>query len=99
VGAWNNGEVRVSRDDHRSLVNGYRRALRFLAPYWGRLVFILLAGVAATSFSLVQPYVSKLLIDDALLKRDFHTLSVVSGLMVLATGIARLSVEKVAALA
>jgi ATP-binding cassette subfamily B protein len=85
VGAWNNGEIRGSRDGHRSLITGYRRALRFLAPYWGRLVFILLAGVAATSFSLIQPYISKLLIDNALLKRDFHTLLVVSGLMVLAT--------------
>jgi ATP-binding cassette, subfamily B, bacterial len=60
---------------------GYRRALRFIVPYWPRLVAILLAGVAATGFGLVQPYISKLLIDDALLKRDFRMLLIVSGLM------------------
>ena len=53
---------------------GYRRALVYLVPYWPRLTLILLAGVAATAFGLVQPYISKLLIDDALLKRNFHML-------------------------
>jgi ATP-binding cassette subfamily B protein len=47
---------------------GYRRALRFLAPYWPRLATVLLAGIAATGFSLLQPYISKLLVDDAPLK-------------------------------
>ena len=60
---------------------GYRRALRFIAPYWPRLVFILLAGVGATGFGLIQPYISKLLIDDALLKRNFRMLLIVSALM------------------
>jgi ATP-binding cassette, subfamily B, bacterial len=62
-------------------LEGYRRALRFLVPYWPRLVLVLLAGVAATGFGLLQPYISKLLIDDALLKRNWHMLLVVSGLM------------------
>lgn len=61
---------------------GYRRALKFITPYWPRLVLILLAGVVSTGFGLVQPYISKLLIDDALLKRNFHMLLVVSGAMV-----------------
>jgi ATP-binding cassette, subfamily B, bacterial len=64
---------------------GYRRALKFIAPYWPRLIMILLAGVAATGFGLVQPYISKLLIDDALLKRNFRMLLIVSGLMVAVT--------------
>ena len=62
-------------------LDGYRRALRFLAPYWPRLVLILLAGIAATAFGLLQPYISKLLIDDALLKRNFRMLVIVSVLM------------------
>ncbi len=62
-------------------IKGYARALRFVIPYWPRLVLVLLAGLAATSFSLLQPYISKLLIDDALLKRNWHMLLVVSGLM------------------
>jgi len=45
------------------------------------MLVILLTGVAATSFSLAQPYISKLLIDDALLKRDFRALLLVSSLM------------------
>jgi len=64
---------------------GYRRALRFAAPYWPRLLLVLFTGVAATAFGLAQPYISKLLIDDALLKRDFHKLLLVSGIMLAAT--------------
>jgi ATP-binding cassette subfamily B protein len=65
----------------RTLLDGYRRALRFIVPYWPRLVFVLLAGIAATGFGLLQPYISKLLIDDALLKRNLRMLLIVSGLM------------------
>ena len=63
------------------MIDGYRRALRFIVPYWPRLVFVLLVGVAATGFGLLQPYISKLLIDDALLKRNFRMLLAVSALM------------------
>ena len=62
-------------------LDGYRRALRFIVPYWPRLVFVLLAGIAATGFGLLQPYISKLLIDDALLKHNLRMLLIVSGLM------------------
>jgi len=62
-------------------LDGYARALRFIVPYWPRLVLVLLAGVAATGFGLLQPYISKLLIDDALLKHNFRMLLVVSGMM------------------
>jgi len=62
-------------------LDGYRRALRFIVPYWPRLVFVLLAGIASTGFGLVQPYISKLLIDDALAKRNLRMLLVISGLM------------------
>ncbi|HEX5226722.1 MAG TPA: ABC transporter ATP-binding protein, partial [Bryobacteraceae bacterium] len=62
-------------------IRGYARALRFVIPYWPRLVLVLLAGIASTGFSLLQPYISKLLIDDALLKRNWQMLLVVSGLM------------------
>src|ERR1051325_228182 len=66
---------------------GYRRAIRFILPYWPRLILILLAGAIATAFGLAQPYISKLLIDDALLKRDLHMLGIVRGLMILVTGL------------
>jgi ATP-binding cassette subfamily B protein len=60
---------------------GYRRALQFIVPYWPRLVLILATGVVSTGFGLLQPYFSKLLIDDALLRRDMRMLLIVSGLM------------------
>jgi ATP-binding cassette, subfamily B, bacterial len=72
---------KVIMRDQRALFDGYRRALRFIVPYWPRLVFVLLAGIAATAFGLLQPYLSKLLIDDALAKRNLSMLLIVSGLM------------------
>ena len=67
------------------LFAGYRRVARFLIPYRWRMIFILLTGVAASTFGLAQPYISKLLIDEALLRRDFHALLMISLLMVVAT--------------
>ena len=57
----------------------------FLHPYTGRLIFILAISLLATALGLVQPYISKLLIDTALLRRDWRALVWVSGLMFLAT--------------
>jgi len=67
--------------EHRSTLAAYRLALEFIVPYWPRLVVVLLVGIASTSFSLIQPYISRLLIDDALLKRDLRMLGIVSGVM------------------
>jgi ATP-binding cassette subfamily B protein len=64
---------------------GYRRALRFIVPYRARLILILLASIVATAFGLIQPYISKFLIDDALLKRNFHVLLQVSAAMIVVT--------------
>jgi ATP-binding cassette subfamily B protein len=63
----------------------WRRLWVFLRPYSGRLVLILAISLAATCLSLVQPYISKLLIDTALLKRDMHALVLVAGLMFVAS--------------
>src|SRR6185369_14048041 len=71
--------------DRKALFAGYRRAAQFLVPYRWRLVLILLTGVAGTSFGLAQPYISKLLIDEALLRGDFQKLINVSLMMVAAT--------------
>lgn len=53
----------------------------FLRPYAARLALILGIGVLATLLGLVQPYISKLLIDNALLRRDMRALWMVAGLM------------------
>jgi ATP-binding cassette, subfamily B, bacterial len=59
----------------------WRRLWVFLRPYTGLLILILAINLAATCLSLVQPYISKLLIDSALLKRDMHALVRVASLM------------------
>jgi ATP-binding cassette subfamily B protein len=63
----------------------YRRLWVYLRPYKARLVLVLAISLAATSLSLIQPFLSKLLIDGALLKHDMHTLVLVSVLMFVAT--------------
>src|SRR5581483_5755503 len=63
----------------------WRRLWVFLKPYTGRLVLIIAISLAATSLNLVQPFISKLLIDGALLERDMHALIRVAALMFAAT--------------
>jgi ATP-binding cassette, subfamily B, bacterial len=62
----------------------FRRLWVFLRPYTGQLTFVLIVSLAATSLSLVQPYISKLLIDRALMQRDLHALVLIAGLMFVA---------------
>ncbi len=59
----------------------YRRAFAFVAPYWRGLVFVLLLGAFSTGVGLLQPYISRILIDDALLRLNMHTLRQVVLLM------------------
>jgi ATP-binding cassette, subfamily B, bacterial len=63
----------------------YRRALTFVAPYWRGLTFVLLLGLLSTAISLVQPYISRLLIDDALLRHDLTALAKIALLMLVVT--------------
>ena len=62
----------------------FRRLWVFLRPYTGQLAFVLIISLAATSLSLVQPYISKLLFDQALMKRDLQALVLIAGLMFVA---------------
>lgn len=59
----------------------YRRLGVYLRPYVGRLCFVILISLGSTALGLAQPYISKLLIDKALLEKDFHALLVISGMM------------------
>jgi ATP-binding cassette subfamily B protein len=54
-------------------------------PYWRRLLFVLFISLFSTLLSLVQPYIAKLLIDEALLRRDPKALLLVAALMVVVT--------------
>jgi ATP-binding cassette subfamily B protein len=59
----------------------YRRLKPFLRPHSARLVLILATSLIATALGLAQPYLSKLLIDSALLRRDWRMLCWIAGLM------------------
>jgi ATP-binding cassette subfamily B protein len=67
------------------MLNEYRRALAYVVPYWRRLLFVLFISLFSTVLSLAQPYIAKLLIDEALLRRDLKALVMVAVLMVLVT--------------
>jgi ATP-binding cassette subfamily B protein len=51
-----------------------RRAFAYLVPYWRRLVLVLAISLISTATTLVIPYLSKDLIDHALIGRDLDAL-------------------------
>jgi ATP-binding cassette subfamily B protein len=51
-----------------------RRAFAYLVPYWRRLVLVLAISLISTATTLVIPYLSKDLIDHALIGRDLEAL-------------------------
>ena len=51
-----------------------RRAFAFLVPYWRRLILVLAISLVSTATTLVIPYLSKDLIDRALVGRDLDAL-------------------------
>ncbi len=63
----------------------YGRLKVFIRPYTGRLISILATSLVATALGLTQPFISKLLIDVALLRKNWNSLCWVAGLMFGAT--------------
>lgn len=59
----------------------YGRLWVFVRPYVRRLVLVLVVSLFSTALGLVQPFISKLLIDQALLQRDMDALVRIAGLM------------------
>ena len=56
-----------------------RRAFAYLVPYWRRLVLVLAISLISTATTLVIPYLSKDLIDKALIGRDLDALRRIVG--------------------
>ncbi|MGH9255777.1 MAG: ABC transporter ATP-binding protein [Vicinamibacterales bacterium] len=56
-----------------------RRAFAYLVPYWRRLVLVLAISLVSTATTLVIPYLSKDLIDTALVGRDLGALRRIVG--------------------
>lgn len=60
----------------------YGRLVPFLRPYLRPLLLVLVVSLVGTALNLAQPYLSKLLIDKALLRRDMTALIEIALLMV-----------------
>jgi ATP-binding cassette subfamily B protein len=71
----------IPADSPRQLLAQYRRAIAYIAPYWPRLVPVVAISLFSTLLGLAQPYISKLLIDEALLRRNLRALIAVSSFM------------------
>ena len=56
-----------------------RRAFAYLVPYWRRLVLVLVISLISTTTTLFIPYLSKDLIDKALIGRDLDALRRIVG--------------------
>lgn len=63
----------------------YRRVIAYIAPYWPRLAPVVAISLFSTLLGLAQPYISKLLIDEALLRRNLKALVAVSAFMMAIT--------------
>ncbi|PZU58535.1 MAG: ABC transporter [Sphingobium sp.] len=63
----------------------YRRLWPYVRPYLPRLVFVLAISLLSTALNLAQPYISKLMIDDALLRRDMQALVTIASALLAVT--------------
>jgi ATP-binding cassette, subfamily B, bacterial len=63
----------------------FLRMKSFLRPYAWQLGFMILIGLTGSALGLAQPYLSKYLVDNALMRRDQHALVVSAVLMFAAT--------------
>ena len=63
----------------------YKRVLRWIVPYWRSLCAVILLGLVSAGLSLLQPYISRWLIDDALMRRDMRLLGEIALLTIALT--------------
>jgi ATP-binding cassette subfamily B protein len=61
----------------------FRRIVRFFRPYRGQVALVLVAIALTSTLGLVNPYLLKLLIDEAIPRQDFGLLNLFVGLMIL----------------
>jgi ATP-binding cassette subfamily B protein len=63
----------------------FQRALGYLVPYWRRLALVVLLSGLNTALTLTLPYLTKMLVDGALIGRDLRSLYWTVGLFALAS--------------
>src|SRR5215211_8410718 len=59
-----------------------RRILQFFKPYWLRVALTFVAIIAVAIIGLVNPFLLKLIIDEAIPNRDLNRLYIYVGLMI-----------------
>jgi ATP-binding cassette subfamily B protein len=69
-------------------IGQYRRSLQFLRPYWNRFLPLAALSFVSTAVTLAQPYLTKLLIDDALQHHSFRSLRLFAVWMAVCAGLA-----------
>ena len=63
-----------------------RGTFRYLRPYRGTLALVLVLSLVSTAFTLIQPMLSRLLVDRALLGKDVRALAYIIGAFLALTG-------------
>src|SRR5258706_15406700 len=63
----------------------FLRMKSFLRPYAWQLGLMILIGLTGSALGLAQPYLSKYLVDNALMRRDAHALVIFGVFMFLTT--------------
>lgn len=64
-----------------------RKVFRYIRPYWPRLAGVLIISLISTSISLWLPYLTKLLVDDALVARNADALRQIALWFLLSGGV------------
>jgi ATP-binding cassette subfamily B protein len=64
-----------------------RKVFKYIRPYWPRLSGVLIISLISTSISLWLPYLTKLLVDDALMARNADALRQIATLFLLSGGV------------
>jgi ATP-binding cassette subfamily B protein len=65
-----------------ALFRQYRRALRYVRPYTASLIVFIALGLVSTVLGLAQPYLSRFLVDDALIGHNRRALIIVAVAMI-----------------
>jgi ATP-binding cassette, subfamily B, bacterial len=77
------GTAPLPEAERRPVTSGtVRRILQFFRPYWLRVAFTVVAIMAAAVVGLANPFLLKLIIDDAIPNRDLERLYLYVGLMI-----------------
>lgn len=63
----------------------YRRLWAYVRPYTPQLCLVLAISLLSTGLNLAQPYISKLMIDEALIQRNMHALVTIAGALLVVT--------------